>query len=73
MINKEKLAILCRQDYGPTFGACDFDVRSNMKQGETFANTSCNFFSNNNLELTGGKGENESFDVENFEVFKVIY
>ena len=44
-----------------------------MKKGRTFANNYTNFLSNNNLELTGGKGENEFFDIDDFEVFKVIY
>ena len=43
-----------------------------MKKGYTYANSSCNFLSNNNLELTGGKGESESFEVEDFEVYKVL-
>ena len=44
-----------------------------MKQGYSYANSSCNFLSNNNLELTGGKGENEKFDTEELEVYRVIY
>ena len=44
-----------------------------MKEGETYANSSCNFFSNKNLELTEGKGDSEYFSVEEFETYKVIY
>ena len=44
-----------------------------MKKGITYANESCNFFSNNNLELIDGKGDNESFEAEQLEVYKVIY
>ena len=44
-----------------------------MKKCSTYANSDTSFLSNNNLELTGGKGDHESFDIENFEVFKVIY
>ena len=44
-----------------------------MKKGSTYANKKCNFLSNNNLELTGGKGDNEDFEVEELEVFKIIY
>ena len=44
-----------------------------MKQGNTFANISCNFLSNNNLELTGGKGNDENFETEELEVYRVIY
>ena len=44
-----------------------------MKKGETYANKYSNFLPNDNLDLTGSKGERESFDIEDFEVFKVIY
>ena len=39
----------------------------------TYANTSCNYLSNENLELTGGKGNDENFQAEEFEVYQVIY
>jgi hypothetical protein len=73
MINKDKSAICCNREYGPSFGASDFCILSNMKKGETYANKVTNFLSNNNLELTGGEGNNEYFDVDNFEVLKVLY
>jgi hypothetical protein len=73
MINKDKSAICCNREYGPSFGASDFCILSNMKKGETYANEVTNFLSNNNLELTGGEGNNEYFDVDNFEVLKVLY
>ena len=44
-----------------------------MKKGESYANDSCNFLSNKNLELTGGKGVSEHFDTEELEVYRVIY
>ena len=44
-----------------------------MKVGLTYANTECNFLSNNNLELTGGKGDNEELNAEELEVYKVKY
>ena len=71
IINKEKYAIVCGGD-GPFFGNCDFKLNSNMNKGLTYASNT-HFLSNNNLELTGGKGVNEKFDVQDFEVFKVIY
>ena len=43
-----------------------------MKKGISYANKKCKFLSNNNLELTGGKGESESFETEELEVYKVI-
>ena len=73
MINRENSAIQCNRFYGPYFGVCDFGIRADMKKGNSYANSKCNFLSGNNLELTGGKGENEIFDVENFEVFKVNF
>ena len=58
MLIKNGYGIYCREDYGPNFGDCDFDLKKNMKLGETYANSSCNFLSNKNLEFTGGKGIN---------------
>ena len=72
IINIKRDAIKC-SSYGPNFGDCDIKLNSNMIKGETFANGSCNYLSNNNLELTGGKGENENFETKEFEVYKVIY
>ena len=51
----------------------DFDLGYDMKKGITYAQEGCSFLSNNNLELTGGKGNYEYFETEDFEVFKVIY
>jgi hypothetical protein len=73
MINQKGDGIYCSSNYGPNFGNCDFDLKENMKIGETCANHNCNFLSNNNLELTGGKGDHENFDAEELEVYKVIY
>ena len=73
LINKEKTAIYCNREYGPSFGASDLSIESNMKKGETYANEYTNFFSEENLELIDGKGENAFFDIEEIEVFKVIY
>ena len=72
IIDKEKAAIYCDKK-GPIFGGSDFNVRANMKICDTYANQYTNFLSNNNLELIGEKGNNKSIDIEDFEVFKVIY
>ena len=72
MINKGGRAIYC-DNSGPYFGNCDFCLKENMKIGVTYANEKCNFLSNENLELTGGKGNNEKFETEELEVYKVIY
>ena len=73
MIQKNGRAIFCSKGYGPNFGDCDLCLKENMKIGETYANKSCNFLSDNNLELTGGKGDHENFDAEELEVYKVFY
>ena len=73
MIDIEKEAIYCSEEYGPIFGGSDFQIESDMNNGSTYANKFTNFLSNENLVLTGGKGNNESFEIEDFEVFKVIY
>ena len=70
MININKLAIKCAS-YGPNFGDWDFKLGENLKEGVTYANANCNFLSDNNLELTGGRGNNISFEVEELEVYKV--
>ncbi len=73
MIDKENIAIKNRNAYGPYFGACDIGLRKNMKIGKCYANEVCNFLSNNNLELTGEKGNSISFQTKELEVYKVIY
>ena len=73
LINSKKTAIECSKKYGPYFGGRDFSIESNMKEGQTYANSATNFIKNNNLELTGGKRNNESFITEEIEVFKVIF
>ena len=57
---------------GHCFRDGDFLLFENMKKGQTFSNKNCNFISDNNLELIGGKGEKSQFDVEEFEFYKVI-
>ena len=73
MIDKEKSAISCNREYGPSFGVSDFCIQSNMKKGETIANDNTNFISNSNLELIELEGTNETFNIDDFEVFKIIY
>ena len=73
MLKKNGRGIYCSKEYGPTFGDSDFDLKENMKFGETYANSSCNFLSNNNLELTGGKGAYERYETDELEIFKVLY
>ena len=63
MINNGGEAIYC-DNSGPNIGNCDFYLKENMKTGYTYANEYCNFLSNKNLELTGGKGDYESFETQ---------
>ena len=72
MIKKGGKAIRCLKNEGPDFGDEDFSLMENMKKGRTFANSSCNYLSNYNLELTGSKGEYENFETEELEIYKVI-
>ena len=44
-----------------------------MRKGDSYANKNSNFLSDNNLELIDEKCDSKKFDVEEFEVFKVIY
>ena len=70
---KKNYAIYNAYSTGPNFGASDFSLNSNMKEGITYANSVCSFFSNNNLEIIGEKGSNQKFLTEELELFKVIY
>ena len=70
---KKKKAIYCTESYGPCFGDVDLCLKENLKNGETYANVYCNFLSNKNLELTGGKANNETFEAEEFELYKVNF
>ncbi len=70
LIKKKEEAI--RASSGLNFGNSDIFLGINLKEGQTYANKNCNFLSNNNLELTGGKGESEHFETEEFEVYKII-
>ena len=72
-MKNENRFVIKYASYGPNFGDWDIKLDENLKEGVTYANSNCNFLSDNNLELTGGKGNNKSFEVEEFEVYKVIF
>lgn len=72
MIDIEKKSITCKNT-GPVFGDWDFGLDYNMKYGSSYANSCSNFLSDNNLELTGGSGDNDNFTTEEFEVYKILY
>ena len=44
-----------------------------MKVGYSFANSTSNFLSQSNLELTGGEGDQERFETKELEVYSVIF
>jgi hypothetical protein len=71
LLNKEDYAITCSINHGPNFGNWNFMVEEDMKQGKIFANENCTFIFNKVLELTGGKGEKDTFETKELEVFKV--
>ena len=74
MINHiENKAIRYLKNYGPIFGDKDIALCEDMKKGVSFANELCNFLSDQNLELTGGKGAYENFETDEIEIFRVIY
>ena len=64
-------AIRCRENEGPVFGNCDFKLGANLRKIESYSNG--NYFTKNNLELTGRKGNKETLETQEFEVFEVIY
>ena len=68
----ERSAIKCTKE-GPIFGDWDFGLHSPMTNGETYANTTCNFLSDNNLELTEEIGEYNLFNADGYKLFKIIY
>ena len=45
VINAKKEAIYCTKNNGPYFGGRDFSIESNMKTGQTYANSETNFIS----------------------------
>ena len=74
MISTNKKAIkMFGIDYGPNFGDYDFGLETNLKKGQTYANSKCNYLSNEKLELTGNIGNNGNFETEEVEVYQVIY
>ena len=70
--NRDKQAIENSKE-GPNFGNIDFKLFENMEKGQTYADGSSNFLSNNNLELTGEQGSKQYFETDEFEVYKLIY
>ena len=67
--NENSNGIFCFDIYGPNFGGSGFWLKSNMKKGEACSN----IIFNHNSKTKGKDDEYESFEAENFEVYKVLY
>ena len=72
IINKENYAIYCKDNSGPIFGHSDISLDFNLTFGKCSATKKSNYLSENNLELTGGRGEESFFETEEIEVYRVI-
>ena len=58
---------------GPYFGCEDIHLYKNMRNGITYANKYCYFIENKNFLLTGGKNEEEKFEIKELEIFQVLF
>ena len=72
-INENSDGIFCFDIYGPNFGGSYFWLKQNMKKGEAYSNKDNNLFFNHNSKTKGKDDEYESFEAEDFEVYKVLY
>ena len=72
ILNRDLVAI-GQANHIISFGNADIWFNKNtLRQGFVSAFKNSNFFEYMKLELTNGKGERESFDTKEIEVFKVI-
>ena len=72
-VNENSDGIFCFDIYGPNFGGSYFWLKQNMKKGEAYSNKDNNLFFNHNSKTKGKDDEYESFEAEDFEVYKVLY
>ena len=72
-INENSDGIFCFDIYGPNFGGSYFWLKQNMKKGEAYSKKDNNLFFNHNSKTKGKDDEYESFEAEDFEVYKVLY
>ena len=63
-------AIRCNKEEGPVFGNCDIKVGEDMRKIDSYSEG--NYFPKDCLEISGTKGEDESFETEELEVYKLI-
>ena len=73
MIQKDGYAIHCSKALDQNLKIEIFDWMKIWKKEKHIQMNLPIFLSGNNLELTGGKGECEEFEINEFEIFKVIY
>ena len=73
LLDSDYIQITTKEKYGPIFGNWDFGFQENLKLGKSYANLKTSFLTNDNLILTGGKGNLEDFETEEIEIYKVIY
>ena len=73
LLNENTDGIFCFHIFGPNFGGFSFWLNQNMKIGEVHTNKVYNLFLEDNSKKKGKEGEYESFEVDDFEVYKVIY
>ena len=71
--DKEKSSIKFDLNNGPSFGNGDIIVYQNMKDGKTYANEKSSFLEDYNLELIQKEGEQQSFNIQEIEVYRIIF
>ena len=73
LIKKNNYVIRCKKEEGLVFRNFDLKLGKDMRSVESYANGAVNYFTKNNLELSGIKGEYQSFEIQEIEIFKLIY
>ena len=73
LFNNDDNAIKLNVDNGPNFGNGDIIIYQNMKGGKLYANDKSSFVKDNNLELIDKKGEQQTINIKEIEVYQVIY
>ena len=73
IIDKEKNAIKNDENNGPNFGNGDIIVYQDMTEGKTYANEKSTFLRDNNLALIEREGKQGTFNIDEIEVYKVIF
>ena len=72
ILNPKEHAIRCRKNEGPVFGNCDIKVGEDMRKIDFYSRGNGNYFSKDNLEITGETGEKTSLEALELEVYNLI-